>query len=202
MLVVSEIFSSVQGEGWRQGIPAIFIRLYGCNLKCDFCDTPQAFSKKQLICEESIVERVKKLSKKDGKISSIIITGGEPYLQDFGDLVMLLKKHGFFVTVETNGTIWKDINVDWICVSPKRQAIKMFDHGYHKKFKMIANEFKYVITGKSDIDFIDKSITQPVILQPVDNDLKIALMLAEEIKKYGMPNWFIRFQLHKIMGIK
>lgn len=201
MLDICEIFVSIQGEGWRQGIPAIFIRFYECNLRCKFCDTPIAFTRKESIDEEKILKKVKSLSERNYKISNVIITGGEPYLQDFTNLSCKLRQNGFFVCVETNGTIWKKIPVDWICVSPKKNARKMFPDGYDRRFRNIANEFKYVITGRKDFDFIDRKITQPLILQPVNNDMKIALMITRQIRKYGMPNWFLRFQMHKLMKI-
>ncbi|HOC01885.1 MAG TPA: 7-carboxy-7-deazaguanine synthase QueE [bacterium] len=201
MLDICEIFVSIQGEGWRQGISAVFIRFYGCNLRCKFCDTRVAFTKKQSMDEKEIVEIVRRLSRKYNNITNIIITGGEPYLQDFSNLVLQLKLSGFFVCVETNGTIWREIPLDWICVSPKKSAKKLLQQGYDKRFKDVANEFKYVITGKHDFSFIDSKITKPVILQPVNNDLKIALMIFKQIKKCSMPNWFLRFQIHKLMGI-
>ncbi|HPP66359.1 MAG TPA: 7-carboxy-7-deazaguanine synthase QueE [bacterium] len=199
MLDISEIFLSLQGEGWRQGIPAIFIRFYGCNLQCRFCDTPIAFIKKRSMDEESILKKVKTISA--GRIKNIIITGGEPYLQNFTALVRNLKQNGFSIAVETNGTIWRKIPIDWICVSPKKEAKEISPTGYDNRFKKIANEFRYIITKKQDFAFIDKTITRPVILQPINNDIKIALIISDEIKKHGMPNWFLRFQMHKLMGI-
>ncbi len=200
MLEVCEIFSSIQGEGWRQGIPAIFVRLYGCNLKCSFCDTPEAFTRKILLDEKEIMKKVDSISK--GKILNVVITGGEPYLQDFSNLCSLLKKKGYFVSVETNGTIWRDIKIDWICVSPKRQAKKMFKDGYDRRFRDVANEFKYIIEEKADINFIDKKIKCPVILQPVNNDLAIAQIISKELEKTNSKNWFLRLQMHKILGVK
>ncbi|MCM8822458.1 MAG: 7-carboxy-7-deazaguanine synthase QueE [Candidatus Omnitrophica bacterium] len=202
MLEICEIFSSIQGEGWRQGIASVFIRFFGCNLKCKFCDTPQAFERKILMDEKEIINQVRILAKKRARISNVVITGGEPYIQDFSMLVNLLKKDGYFVAVETNGTIWREIDVDWICVSPKRQAMKFLKNCYDPRFKKIAGEFKYVIEKKADLDLIDRTITQPLILQPVDSNMKVAKMLCNEIKKAGIPNCFLRPQLHKIMGIK
>ncbi len=201
MLDISEIFVSIHGEGWRQGIPAVFVRFYECNLRCTFCDTPIAFTKKQSMDEKEIVKRVERLSTGYTRITNVIITGGEPYLQDFSNLASALRHNGFFVGVETNGTIWRKIPLDWICVSPKKDARKIFPYGYDRRFRSIANEFKYVITQRKDLDFIDRKIIQPVILQPVHNDMKIALMISRQITKCGMPNWFLRFQMHKLMGI-
>ena len=152
--------------------------------------------------EKEIINQVGILAKKKARISNVVITGGEPYIQDFSMLANLLKKDGYFVAVETNGTIWREIGVDWICVSPKRQAMKFLKNCYDPRFKKIAGEFKYVIEKKADIDFIDRSITQPVILQPVNNELRVTKMLFNAIKKSGVPNWFFRPQLHKILGVK
>ncbi|MGB9641998.1 MAG: 7-carboxy-7-deazaguanine synthase QueE [Candidatus Ratteibacteria bacterium] len=202
MLEICEIFSSIQGEGWRQGIPAVFIRFSNCNLKCEFCDTPQAFTKRMVMTEERIVQTVKEFSQKYPGIVNVVITGGEPYLQDFSKLARMLKGEKFFVSVETNGTIWRKIPADWICVSPKLQAQKIVKKGYDARFSSIASEFKYVITRKSDIAFVDRDISQIVILQPVNNNLKIARMICNEMKKIGMPNWFLRFQQHKLLKIE
>lgn len=202
MLEICEIFSSIQGEGWRQGIPAVFVRFFGCNLKCKFCDTPQAFVKRILMDEKEITKKVNLLSGKKPKIKNVIITGGEPYIQDFSKLVKTLKKQGYFIGIETNGTIWREIDVDWLCVSPKKAAVKLFKNGYDIRFRNIANEFKYVIEKSSDIDFIDRKIEKPVILQPVDNNLQVAQLIVREIKKIGRTNWFIRLQLHKILDIR
>ncbi len=202
MLEICKIFSSIQGEGWRQGIPAVFIRFYGCNLRCRFCDTPEAFRKMILMEEKEIIEKIDFLAKEKANIFNVIITGGEPYMQDFSKLSSLLKKKGYFVAVETNGTIWRKIDVDWLCVSPKKQALEFMKNGYDIRFRKNAHEFKYVIEDKKDIDFIDTKIRKPVILQPVDNNLKVAEMIAKEIKKIGMPNLFLRLQLHRILDIK
>ena len=113
---VNEIFHSLQGEGHFTGMPAIFVRLSGCNLKCDFCDTDhQPYSE---MTEESIVARVSAYN-----ATHVVITGGEPTMQLTATLVEMLHAAGKYVQIETNGTIPLDDNllngIDWITCSPK-----------------------------------------------------------------------------------
>ena len=115
-LRVNETFVSLQGEGYFTGTPAFFLRLSGCNLKCPFCDTQhQSFTE---MSEEEIVEEACR-----HKLRHIVITGGEPALQLTKSLVDKLHEAGFFVQVETNGTLPLPEGVDWVTVSPKAPPI-------------------------------------------------------------------------------
>ena len=112
---VNEIFYSIQGEGRYTGTPAIFIRLAGCNLRCDFCDTEH--QPYQDLTEEEIMRQIA-----DFPTSHVVITGGEPMLQITQSLIHRLRNGaGKFVQVETNGTIPIKcyLPVDWITCSPK-----------------------------------------------------------------------------------
>ncbi|OHB96297.1 MAG: 7-carboxy-7-deazaguanine synthase [Planctomycetes bacterium RIFCSPLOWO2_02_FULL_50_16] len=104
MLKVNEIFKSIQGESTYAGLPCIFIRLTGCNLRCNYCDTVYAYENGVEMRIEEILSDIELLGG-----SLIEITGGEPLLQgETGELVSLLIKRGCRVLVETNGTL--DIN--------------------------------------------------------------------------------------------
>ncbi|MDD3726668.1 MAG: 7-carboxy-7-deazaguanine synthase QueE [Candidatus Ratteibacteria bacterium] len=194
---ISEIFYSLQGEGLLQGIPVVFIRLSGCNLRCSFCDTKYAWEKGK---KEGIKEIIKKIERYPSVW--VCITGGEPFLQKLSPLVDALKKKRYRVSVETNGTIWQDIRPDWITVSPKREGMMSFRHGYDERFLKIADEFKYVITEKSDIELIDHRVKVPVVLQPVDNNLKIANWVVDALKRHPYKNWYLRIQMQKVINIK
>ncbi|MGI6595449.1 MAG: 7-carboxy-7-deazaguanine synthase QueE [Elusimicrobia bacterium] len=194
---ISEIFYSLQGEGLRQGIPAIFIRLSGCNLGCGFCDTKNAWEKGRRKGLERIMKEIARYPS-----SQVCITGGEPFLQDLSPLVKALQKKKYRVAVETNGTIWQEILPDWITVSPKREALKSFRYAYDERFLKRADEFKYVITGIKDIAFIDKRITVPVVLQPVDNNRNIANRIAGFLKRHPQNNWYMRIQMHKVLEMR
>lgn len=194
---IAEIFCSIQGEGLRQGRPAVFIRCSGCNLRCDFCDTKDAWGKGNFMEEDRILESVGSFG-----IDYVVITGGEPLIRDPGRLVSKLKEKKYTVSLETNGTIFQKLDLDWLTVSPKKEGIKHFKNGYDERYRNLASEFKYVICRADDIDFIDRDITVPVILQPVDNDVAVGRVIAEKMQDIKMPNWYLRFQLHKILGIK
>ncbi|MCX8082958.1 MAG: 7-carboxy-7-deazaguanine synthase QueE [bacterium] len=194
---VSEIFYSIQGEGILQGLPMIFIRLAGCNLRCSFCDTKYAWGKGK---KQDVRRIIKKIERYPSRW--VCITGGEPLLQQLSPLIKILKDRKYCVAIETNGTIWQDIKIDWFTVSPKREGLKSFRCGYDERFLKVANEFKYVITHKKDMDFIDKRIKNPVILQPVDNNLKLAHWIVNTLKKSAEKNWYFRMQMHKLMEIR
>ena len=94
MIKINELFKSIQGEGPYTGHPAIFIRLAGCNLDCIFCDTDFEYRRQASV--EAIVEEVKQLS--GGKVKLVVITGGEPFLQDLRDRELLAHVHIFEVS--------------------------------------------------------------------------------------------------------
>lgn len=134
---IVEIFHSVQGEGYHNGIPSIFIRFGGCNLRCPWCDTDF-----DVWTDMSIGEIVNELSKYD--CDRIIFTGGEPALQDLVTLSACLKPLGYYLSIETNGTIHiPEDTIDWICVSPKDQ-----EYADLKIKQTTGNELKVVYLGQ------------------------------------------------------
>jgi 7-carboxy-7-deazaguanine synthase len=115
---VSEIFHSIQGEGLLTGIPSIFIRTSGCNLRCHWCDTPYA-SWKPEGPEMSIEEILKKLT--EWNCDHVVLTGGEPMIApDLPELATALKKQKKHITIETAGTVLPNgIPCDLASISPK-----------------------------------------------------------------------------------
>ena len=91
ILKVSEIFASIQGEGLRQGEPTIFVRLTGCNLRCDFCDTKYSWEGGDDISVQQVIEQVKHRHK-EFPADWVCITGGEPLLQDIRELAQKIKR--------------------------------------------------------------------------------------------------------------
>ena len=103
-ITINEIFHSLQGEGVRSGIPTTFIRVTGCNLRCNWCDTIQAYDDGEEMELEAILEEVRKLRDEKGH-PDVCITGGEPLLQEeVPELVHRLLSGGFQITLETNGS--------------------------------------------------------------------------------------------------
>ncbi len=192
---VNEIFYSLQGEGHFTGTPAIFVRLSGCNLNCDFCDTDHASHSD--MPEEEIVKRVS-----DFPAAHVVITGGEPTLQLTASLVERLHDAGKFVQIETNGTRRLDPaladKIDWITCSPKE--------GGKLNIQRI-DELKAVFDYKrvnfiSTIEDVDSHL---YYLQPCDRKEKgyNETNTAECIKYIlAHPKWRLSLQTHKILSIQ
>ncbi|NCW27475.1 MAG: 7-carboxy-7-deazaguanine synthase QueE [Verrucomicrobia bacterium] len=115
---VAEIFHSIQGEGLLAGVPSVFIRTSGCNLRCHWCDTPYA-SWKPEGPEMSVPDILEKIS--PWNCHHIVLTGGEPMIaRDLPALASALKKEGKHITIETAGTVApKRIACDLASLSPK-----------------------------------------------------------------------------------
>ncbi len=115
---IAEIFHSIQGEGLLAGVPSVFIRTSGCNLRCHWCDTPYASWKPE--GPEMSVEQI--LRKVEGwNCSHVVLTGGDPMIApDLPALATGLKKTGKHITIETAGTIPPNgIPCDLASISPK-----------------------------------------------------------------------------------
>ena len=98
-MLVTEIFKSIQGESTFAGLPCVFIRLTGCNLRCHWCDTAYAFQGGQTMLPEEVLARVRQLG-----CRLVEITGGEPLLQpEVSALAEQLLAEGQRVLVETSG---------------------------------------------------------------------------------------------------
>ncbi len=190
---VNETFLSLQGEGYFTGTAAFFLRLSGCNLRCPFCDTQhQSFVE---MTEEEIVEEASR-----HKPRHIVITGGEPALQLTESLVEKLHAAGFFIQVETNGTLPLPEGIDWVTCSPK---------GDFPQFPV--DELKVLFMG----DVTDpEAIISPLLgkesgvklyLQPLDtgNEKQNRTILRSCINYVLQhPWWSLSLQTHKIVGIK
>ena len=110
-MVITEIFKSIQGEGTRAGLPCIFVRLTGCNLRCTWCDTAYAFHGGKKMSVEEVLSRVDELAGRSAEtpglqasVPLVELTGGEPLLQD--EIIPLSEKlvaAGFAVMIETSG---------------------------------------------------------------------------------------------------
>lgn len=207
-LQVQHVFATLQGEGPFAGVPAVFVRLGGCNLACGFCDTE--FESFYTMDVENILADVESKAQEDGQRVRrlVVITGGEPLRQPIGLLCGQLIAAGFKVQVETNGTLYRELpaEVDIVC-SPKVSS-----NGYHPiRPDLLArvNAFKFIISGSQEGygDVVDVGQSQhgtPVYVQPMDeydadkNSANFAL--AKELAlRHG---YRMSLQLHKILGIE
>ena len=217
-MVITEIFKSIQGEGTRAGLPCIFVRLTGCNLRCTWCDTAYAFYGGTKQSVDEVIEKVRALSGGDtGRINLLEITGGEPLLQpEAPALAEGLLAAGYKVMIETSGE-------RFIGVLP-REVIKIVDvkcpdSGEADTFDMKNlealgpnDEIKFVISTRRDYDFAREFTTRhelskrvhEVLFSPVFPDPAggwpglEARELAEWILADGLPVR-LGLQLHKFI---
>ncbi|MBM3877023.1 MAG: radical SAM protein [Verrucomicrobia bacterium] len=112
MLVINEIYASVQGESTFAGLPCVFVRLTACNLRCSYCDTAYAFTEGKKLAVADVLARVRELARPfAGSVGShrtplVELTGGEPLLQPNSiPLMKALCDDGFTVLLETSGAL-------------------------------------------------------------------------------------------------
>ncbi len=222
-MVITEIFRSIQGEGTRAGLPCIFVRLTGCNLRCVWCDTAYAFygGSKQTI--EEVLARVAELSRPAGascetpRVKLVEITGGEPLLQpEVYPLAERLLGEGYTVMIETSGERFvgklpREVIkiVDVKC--PDSGAANTFDPANLEAMDE-KDEVKFVIASRRDFEFardftsthrLDSRVRQ-VIFSPSHPDPAgkwagiESRLLAEWILADGLPVR-LGLQLHKFI---
>jgi len=189
---VNEIFYSLQGEGAHTGTAAVFVRFSGCNLACPFCDTNHL--PYDDMTEEEIAAEVCSYP-----ANWVILTGGEPTLQNTDLLLSLLHEAGKKVAIETNGTRAILLEYDWVTVSPKVAFAK--PHTVNQKW---ANEVKLIFDDKHEPD--DCGIeAENYYLQPCDTGNKeenavIVQHCIEYIKAH--PKWKLSLQIQKILNVR
>lgn len=184
---ISEIFYSIQGEGMLAGVPSVFIRTSGCNLRCTWCDTPYTSWKPE--GEEMTVDAVLEAALRH-RASHAVITGGEPMLlDDVVPLTQQLKAAGMHITIETAGTVFQPVACDLMSISPKlanstpwqreggRWAAQhdrlRYQPGVLKQL-MTAYQYqlKFVVSAPVDLEEIEKTLMETnaersrVILMP------------------------------------
>lgn len=197
---VAEMFDSIQGEGMYMGVPVTFIRFMGCNLSCSFCDTKGSWTADGTfaITEMTSMDIITALS---GKTDVIVLTGGEPCLQDdLEELVPLLQQVGYVVCVETNGTKATPIGIDWVTCSPKADA------GYNINPACRPNELKYVVTPEFNADEIITEEIRSIFnrriwLQPEGGDMQAMWQKCFDIAMAD-PRLRVGIQLHKLMEVR
>ena len=207
MIKINEIYLSVQGESTHTGLPCIFIRLTGCNLRCSWCDTAYAFHEGKNMSIDEILQKVESFG-----IHLVEITGGEPLMQDnIYTLMMRLIKKGYKVMLETGGSISlervpKDVIkiMDLKCPGSGEQEKNNLDN-----LKLLAphDEVKFVILDRKDYewsrDIIKKykiNETAHILLSPVFDKLELKEMV-KWILEDRLPVR-LQTQLHKIIWDK
>jgi len=209
---VSEIFYSMEGEGIEIGRPEIFIRLAKCNLRCEWCDTKYSWNDGR---EMSVSETVDEVARYPCK--SVSITGGEPLLQreELFELIQRLKKLGYWVQINTNGTIFdKKIfeSVDLVSMDCKCPSSKMkSDLSVLKKTKDLfapKSQFKFIISNEQDYQYAKNVVMSllkgvpNLVFQPEWDSRKISKKLTELVMKDQLDVRIILQQQKMIWGKK
>ncbi|MDP7235619.1 MAG: 7-carboxy-7-deazaguanine synthase QueE [Candidatus Latescibacteria bacterium] len=172
---ISEIFYSIQGEGALVGMPSVFIRTSGCNLRCRWCDTPYTSWSPE--GDEMTVENIIGMVE-DYAATHVVITGGEPMLmKEMPDLTRRLKDCGYHITIETAATVYQQVACDLASLSPKlSNSTPWKEEGgkYAKKHERlrlnveVLNTFmkthpyqmKFVVDTPEDLDEVEGLLTR------------------------------------------
>jgi len=219
---INEVFQSIQGEGEFTGLPAIFVRLQGCDVGCAWCDTQHSWH-----IDPDNELSVSQLSNKSQEGDSwawltqhqlfdlfiargyqaklIVLTGGEPAAVDLLALSSCFHDAGFAIQLETSGTYPIKINdAAWVTVSPKvnmKGKLPVLTQALER-----ANEIKHPVATEKDIDNLKQLLSgisnlkaKKISLQPISCK-KRATELA--IKHCIKENWRLSVQLHKYLGVE
>jgi 7-carboxy-7-deazaguanine synthase len=196
LLPLMEQFYTIQGEGFYTGTPAYFIRLAGCDVGCVWCDVKESWdaAKHKLADINDIVSQAVATHCK-----TVVITGGEPLMNNLDKITKLLAEKDIKTHVETSGTSPLSGFWHWICFSPKK-----FKKPLEEYYK-VANELKVVIYNKSDMEWAETHAAKvnpncKLFLQPEwTKREKITPILIDYIKQN--PKWNISLQTHKFLNI-
>jgi len=208
LIALNEVYESIQGEGLLVGLPSLFIRLQGCNLRCPWCDQPEALSfSGSKVKLSSLMEEIKNF-----RARHAVITGGEPFAhKELPYLVEALLSEGYSVQIETNGTLWvegmdKFAERIHITCSPKGVA----KYYVHPKILKYAKELKFVVDEEFSKEVLKKEefkrflMEGKVVLQPESNRKEMmekALKIQGEILEEGFTVRVIP-QVHKCFDLK
>lgn len=212
MLQICEIFYSLQGESSYSGLPCIFVRLAGCNLRCSWCDTSYSHSEGNSMSLPSILSEIKAYPAR-----LVEFTGGEPLLQKAALLPLFATLHseGYTILLETNGSIALQGLPDYVTaiVDIKCPASEVWQNEAELKpwLENLArlrpqDELKFVLATREDylfaVDFIQAHSLQAfhIIFSPIAERLA-PTQLAAWLLEDGLPHR-LQLQLHKLIDLK
>ena len=189
-----EIFESLQGEGRNMGRPCVFVRFAGCNLRCPWCDTD--IRPRFTLELDDLVAEVRGFRAK-----SVVLTGGEPTIaKGMPELVAALKRDGYWIAVETNGTNDADwlAFVDYVACSPKAE----FPESLRLKS---ADEVRVVASSESVVRFCeslpDRIKATDYYVSPCEREGDIDFAAAKSVL-LKLDGWSLSVQLHKLLGFR
>lgn len=206
---VKEIFLTLQGEGGQAGRAAVFCRFAGCNLwsgreedragaVCTFCDTDfvgtNGTGGGKFGTPADLAAAIAACWGPHREDRMVVCTGGEPLLQLDAPLIAALKAEGFFIAVETNGTIAAPEGIDWICVSPKADAPVVQRAG--QELKLV-----YPQAGVDPAAFASWDFAR-FFLQPLDGPARDSATETAIAYCLAHPRWRLSVQTHKYLGFR
>ena len=217
MYHVKEAFYTLQGEGAQSGRASVFCRFSGCNLwsgrekdrstaVCRFCDTDfvgtDGVNGGRFSNAAALAEHIASLwpAIPHGKPPRpyVVMTGGEPLLQVDTPLIEALHARGFEIAVETNGTLAVPEGIDWVCVSPKSQALLVVTQG--DELKLVYPQQDALPEQFRDLDFTHfylQPMDQCALSQPTGDPVSQTVAYC-----MNHPQWRLSMQLHKFAGFE
>lgn len=205
---VKEIFYTLQGEGRNAGRAAVFCRFTGCNLwsgreadrtsaACRFCDTDFVGTDGEgggrFADAQTLARAIEVAWRGESEHRLVVLTGGEPFLQVDAALIEALHELGFEIAAETNGTIKPPEGIDWLCVSPKSDAVLAVTEG--DELKLVFPQQEALPERFEELDF------QHFLIQPMDGPDRFANTEAAVAFCLANPRWRLSLQTHKYLGI-
>jgi 7-carboxy-7-deazaguanine synthase len=187
---ITEIFYSVQGEGVFTGMPSVFVRTSGCNLRCTWCDTPYTSWSPEGV-EMSVADVLAEVRRQPS--THVVVTGGEPMIQPaLVELTNALHDSGLHITIETAGTAWAPVACDLMSISPKLANSTPVDRdegrwaAMHERVRhqpevlrrLMAEypyQLKFVIAAPEDMEEVERLIIE------VDADRSRVVLMPEGI---------------------
>jgi 7-carboxy-7-deazaguanine synthase len=205
-LKIAEIFYSIQGEGSLVGVPSVFVRTSGCNLRCSWCDTP--YTSWQPEGDERTLEAI------EAEVAShtarhVVITGGEPMIApQIVLLTEMLRARGLHITIETAGTVFAPVACDLMSISPKlanstpegrwatqHERLRIQPEVLKQLMATYDHQLKFVIAQPGDMAEVEALLAtigadrSKVILMPEGTDAGVlrerGVWLAEICKREG-----------------
>ncbi len=205
---VKEIFKTLQGEGAMSGRAAVFCRFAGCNLwsgreedrakaQCTFCDTDfigtNGINGGKFTTAKALAAEIARIWQGERTHRFVVFTGGEPLLQLDPPLIEAIHAEGFFIAVETNGTIAAPEGIDWLCVSPKGSNPLRVTQG--DELKLVFPQPDCLPQTVAHLDF------KQFWLQPMDGTAQAANTAKAVVYCQNNPQWRLSLQTHKFIGI-
>ncbi|MDD5174512.1 MAG: 7-carboxy-7-deazaguanine synthase QueE [Candidatus Omnitrophica bacterium] len=227
---ITEIFSSMQGEGIFVGARQIFVRFKECNMACGFCDTPNEGPAKEY-SPSAVMNAIKSLEKFKGPHHSVSLTGGEPlvYVEFLKSMLPLLNREGFKTYLETNGTLPKELEsvidlIDIVAMDFKLPS-STGDRAYwneHLEFLRIAMRKKVFVKSVVTTDTKKEDVEEAVrLIRGVNKKIPFIMQPATPVKNFDKRpggNRLLEFldialknevensrvipQMHKILGVE